>query len=44
MSLNPDRYDDVAAQEMRIRQVISRAELALSFIKARRPVKIERAN
>jgi hypothetical protein len=37
MALDEDRYQDVAAEEIRIGQVISRAQLILSFIDAREP-------
>jgi len=43
-SLDPNYCDEVAAEEMRLRQIVSRAELALSFIKAQSPVRRERAN
>lgn len=44
MSVNPLHRREVAAEEIRIRQVISRAKLALSFVEAQRPVDIRRAN
>lgn len=44
MALEPEHYDEVAAEEVRLGQIISRAQLVLSFIKAQRPVKVGRVN
>ena len=44
MSLNPRYQEEVAAETVRLKQVISRAKLALSFVDAQKPVKIERTN
>lgn len=37
MAIDPDKYDEVAAEQVRLGQVISRAQLILSFIDARKP-------
>jgi hypothetical protein len=37
MALNPDMADDIAACEIKLRQLISRTQLILHFIEARRP-------
>ena len=34
-------YDEVAAEEVRLGQIISRAQLVLSFIDARKPSKFQ---
>ena len=45
MSLSKDAdYDEVTAETVKLRQIISRARLALSFIEAQKPVKVGRAN
>ena len=43
-SLNPRYHEEVAAETVRLRQVISRAKLALSFVEAQKPTDIRRAN
>jgi hypothetical protein len=37
MTLKPETYDEVAAEEKVLGQIISRAQLILSFIDAREP-------
>ena len=39
MALDPDKYAEVAAEEIALGQIISRAELILSFIDAKKPPK-----
>jgi uncharacterized protein YfkK (UPF0435 family) len=39
MALDPEQYDEVAAEEIALGQIISRAQLILSFIDARRKPK-----
>lgn len=43
-SIDPNYRDEVAAEEVRLRQVISRAKLALSFVEEYRSRKAQRAN
>ena len=44
MAERPDYYDELAANEILLWQIISRADKALHLMKEQRPVKIERAN
>jgi hypothetical protein len=44
MALNPETYEEVAAQEVGLGQIISRAQLVLSFIDARHPVRLKIVN
>jgi hypothetical protein len=37
LALKPEDYDEVAAEQVRLGQIISRAQLILSFIDTRRP-------
>lgn len=39
MALDPEDYHEVAAEEVRLSQIISRAQLILSFIDARKAPK-----
>jgi hypothetical protein len=39
MALSEEHYDEVAAEQVRLSQVISRAQLILSFIDARKAPK-----
>lgn len=38
MALDPEDYHEVAAEQIRLGQIISRAQLILSFIETRKPV------
>jgi hypothetical protein len=42
MALKPEDYDEVAAEQVRLGQVISRVQLILSFIDARNPRTVRR--
>lgn len=37
MALKPEDYDEVAAEQIRLGQIISRAQLILSFIETQKP-------
>jgi hypothetical protein len=37
MALKPEGYDEIVVEEIRLGQIISRTQLILSFIEARRP-------
>ena len=41
MALKADTYDEVAAEEIALGQIISRAELILSFLDTRKPSKLK---
>jgi hypothetical protein len=42
MALKPEDYDEVAAEQIRLGQIISRVQLILSFIDARNPGTVRR--
>lgn len=38
MALDPNKYDEIAAEEITLGRIISRAQLILSFIETRKPL------